>query len=184
MPSSASVLTPPPTESRLWIAASVLRSLDAEATDRTPNETGGILLGYWSAAGREAVVSDWIGPGPRARHARTSFIPDHEYQEAELARRYARSGRMLSYLGDWHTHPKGAPTLSARDIRTLRRIATTAEAGAPTPVMVVLAGGNPWIPSAWIGHIAPTATHRFAWWRSSHLTVEEALVKIFQPLPE
>jgi integrative and conjugative element protein (TIGR02256 family) len=116
-----------------------------------PAETGGVLLGYWVEEGGEPVVTHAIGPGPEAVHERTRFIPDDEYQYAEIARLYRESGRRLSYLGDWHTHPGGAAYLSRNDRATLRRIASYAAARAPRPVMLILAPGPNWEPSAWNG---------------------------------
>ena len=113
-----------------------------EAARRFPHETGGILLGYTEAASRQVVVRVSVGPGPRAIHRRTGFVPDHEYHERETARIYRASGRIWTYLGDWHTHPRGALSLSRADRRTLARIARSAEARAERPIMIVLAGGS------------------------------------------
>ena len=73
-----------------------------------------------------------IGPGPAAVHAARRFAPDADYHEHEVARRYEASGRVDGYLGDWHTHPLGRPRLSRADRRTLRLIARSSAARAPT----------------------------------------------------
>src|SRR3989442_1461190 len=98
---------PPKQLGLAWIAKTVLQTMVVEARRRAPNETGGVLLGYWADAGRQVVITDAVGPGPQAAHRRTSFEPDHEFQEAEIRRLYRGSGRRLAYLGDWHTHPRG-----------------------------------------------------------------------------
>lgn len=133
-----------------WVAISVLDIMVGEAERMFPDETGGVLLGYWSEAGDEVVITDVVGPGPAAVHTAQTFHPDATYQEHEIARIYAASDRHITYLGDWHTHPRAGAYLSRRDRQTLQRIAKHAEARAPIPLMAVLAGGDPWTLGVWI----------------------------------
>lgn len=122
----------------------------AEANRVFPFETGGVLMGYWVDPGGEVVITHATGPGPRAVHGLYSFNPDADYQEEEIARHYEASGRLHSYLGDWHTHPRESAYLSRRDRRTLRKIATCPEARAPIPIMAVLGAGKPeWLLGIW-----------------------------------
>lgn len=127
----------------VWVGTDVLTALAAEATGAYPRETGGVLLGYADPTSRQAVVCAFVGPGPLAVHRRTGFIPDHAHHEREVARIYAESGRVWSYLGDWHSHPDGVLALSRTDRRTLARIAGTPAARAPQPIMIVLADALP-----------------------------------------
>jgi integrative and conjugative element protein (TIGR02256 family) len=76
-------------------------------------------------------------------------MPDYDYQEEEIARVYRDLGRLFTYLGDWHTHPDGRLHLSAIDRKTLKRIADHPAARIHNPVMILLAGGNPWRLGAW-----------------------------------
>ncbi len=119
-----------------------------EADDKYPNETGGIFFGYWSDP-REAVVSRVIGPGPEARHSPCSFEPDSDYQEFELSILYEKSGRLHSYLGDWHTHPTGPALLSTLDRETASTIAHYGEARAPFPLMGVMTWFDAWKLRVW-----------------------------------
>lgn len=118
-----------------------------EASNRLPRETGGILLGHW-ADGRQAVVTHVIGPGPLARHGYSTFEPDYQFQEAEIVRICASVDGGCDYLGDWHSHPRGSPHPSARDIRVLRTIAGYAAARCKHPVMCIVFGGPHWAASA------------------------------------
>lgn len=149
----------------LWVARAALDAMTREADRVSPSETGGVLMGYWTQSptgdvGGEGAVAAVIGPGPRAVHRKWAFVPDHEYQEAEIERIYEACGRRWTYLGDWHTHPDGPALLSNRDRTTLRRIATAEDARAPHPVMVLLAGGRPWRPCAWAAHVGPSRLWR------------------------
>ena len=124
---------------RLWIGLAVRDALLREAARMAPMETGGVLMGYRGEGG-DVVVTAVIGPGPTAMHARARFLPDHAFQEREIARVYQESGRMHTYLGDWHSHPDGPCTLSSRDRVTLRRIGRERDARVPEPVMVLACG--------------------------------------------
>lgn len=135
----------------VWLPEAAYGEMIAEANVRSPLETGGVLLGYRSSNGCDAVVTTVIGPGPKAKHSSHRFVPDYEFQEAEIARLYHRSPHELFYLGDWHTHPGGAAEMSARDKKALKRISTHTDARVPEPIMVILAGGPTWKNSAWCG---------------------------------
>jgi integrative and conjugative element protein (TIGR02256 family) len=121
-----------------WLSTGADQTIREEAARHPLAETGGVLLGYYSPDG-SMVVADATGPGAGALRTADSFHPDVAWQRAEIAARYAASGRINTYLGDWHTHPGGVPLLSPTDVRTLRRIARTAAARAPHPLMAILA---------------------------------------------
>jgi integrative and conjugative element protein (TIGR02256 family) len=131
----------------------VLEAMQREASAMAPSESGGVLLGYWVHPRTEVVITDAVGPGPSAVHGAKDFLPDHEYQEREIAKRYEVSGRQISYLGDWHSHPGGTGSLSPSDEKTLRRIAEAPAARSPMPLMAVLAGGEPWQIAVWCGEL-------------------------------
>jgi integrative and conjugative element protein (TIGR02256 family) len=114
----------------------VMEGLLLEARRCAPLETGGVLLGWRDAT--DVCVTNIIGPGPRATHDRTSFMPDADWQAEQVALLYSQSGRRLAYLGDWHTHPGAAPIPSARDRKTLRVISRHRPARCPNPIMVIL----------------------------------------------
>ncbi|WP_090587609.1 Mov34/MPN/PAD-1 family protein [Arthrobacter subterraneus] len=151
----------------IWIGRNVLDDLLEEAARCAPLETGGVLLGWRT---EDAVcITNMVGPGPDARHARDSFSPDATWQSDQIALLYARSGRRLAYLGDWHTHPGAVPVPSSRDRGTLRAIARHVPARCPEPIMIIL--GQPrdekWVVA---GH-----TIRRDWWARSLRTLQVPL---------
>jgi integrative and conjugative element protein (TIGR02256 family) len=132
----------------LWVAAAVIDDLIRESVEAFPLETGGVLMGY--QVGSETAVRTIIGPGPNAKHSKTTYIPDHEYHEIEVARLYLNSGRRTTYLGDWHSHPNGRLYLSGTDAATLKSIAAHSPARIQRPVMAILAGtADAWKIGAW-----------------------------------
>lgn len=124
----------------IWIPQYLLDQVLDEANKFFPNETGGLLMGYYVDKQQVIVITDIVDAGPKAIHTPTSFIPDYKYQEQEIAKLYELSGRLHTYLGDWHSHPTGSPTLSGKDKRTLGNIAIHSPARAPEPIMLMLGG--------------------------------------------
>mgnify|MGYP001590345474 FL=1 len=131
----------------VWVPSKLLDEMSALAASAYPDETGGVLMGY--DAGNGLVVTAMAGPGPEAIHERQAFAPDSAYHEAQIARIYRESGRRHTYLGDWHSHPDGGATLTYRDKRTLRAIASYRPARASSPIMGILAGGDAWCLTVW-----------------------------------
>lgn len=132
-----------------WVVEAAFTTMVDEVHRAYPLETGGILLGYWAVPFTEVVITDVIGPGPDAMHCEDRFVPDAEYQERELARRYQEASQLYGYLGDWHSHPSGRDRPSWRDYRTLRVIAAYPEARAPVPVMGILSCDEGWTIRVW-----------------------------------
>lgn len=134
---------------KVWVAETALERMTADAQEHFPLETGGVLVGYFADNG-DAVIRTVIGAGPGARHQRLRFEPDHGWQCHRLDELYAGSKGLMVYLGDWHTHPRGSPSMSWLDRRTLLKIAQHPEARCASPLMVIGAGGaSQW---EWVAH--------------------------------
>ena len=118
-----------------------------EASKWSPLETGGVLMGYVSDS-TNVVVTAIVHAGPEAKRTRISFLPDPRFQDDGIAQQYEASGRQDNYLGDWHSHPKGSPSMSWRDRSTLQDIAEYKPARIANPVMVILYGDD-WKIAAW-----------------------------------
>lgn len=137
---------------KLVLPRSTVRELSKLGQEKFPLETGGVFMGMVPTNGHdEYLITKCIGPGPDATHDTHSFRPDYDFQEAEIARHYAETGRKATYLGDWHTHPyQSKAHLSSKDKMTLRRIAHHKEARIDHPLMAVLHGQpGEWLLSAW-----------------------------------
>lgn len=130
-----------------WVDKRLLGQMREESKRWFPQETGGVLMGYWSD--QDATITDIIGPGPKALHTRYSFTPDAKWQEDEIARLYDESGRVKTYLGDWHSHPYGTSCLSVKDLVTLIRVALYKPARAPKPLMGILYNNPHWELVVW-----------------------------------
>lgn len=131
-----------------WVANTANAAMEREATLAYPRETGGVLIGYWATT--DLVILSAVPAGPRAKIDIASFSPDSEFHATETARHYHASHRLHIYLGDWHSHPDGAPKLSSIDRRTLRRIAKDRAARIRRPIMAILSGApGHWTLDVW-----------------------------------
>jgi integrative and conjugative element protein (TIGR02256 family) len=93
-----------------------------------------------------------------------------------LEKMFAHSGGVNTYVGDWHTHPRGVGELSPTDKSTLARIAGKRHDCTNTPTMVILADGQD---SRWL-----VGAHRVVkqTWRpwGMKTTIERLNVKLFE----
>ena len=72
-----------------------------------PNETGGVLLGYFDLRLGWLVVVDAF-PAPADSHAsRTGFERGVEGTLASVAEAGRRTAEIVRYVGEWHSHPAG-----------------------------------------------------------------------------
>lgn len=118
-----------------------------------PRETGGILVGKYSAALDCARVSAASGPPSDSVRGPSWFQRGTRGLQAWLERRWASRGD--HYLGEWHFHPYSAPVPSGTDLQQLGSIARSAEYCCPEPILLIL-GGDPagkWSISA---HVVPS----------------------------
>jgi len=122
---------------RLWIPSATVEILTREAEKMAPLETGGVLAGYITDENEDIVITDIVGPGPKAVHRRTSYSPDYKYHREEVGKIYDRSQGTTSFLGDWHTHPGSGLYLSERDKKALRNIANYPKNFINSPIMIV-----------------------------------------------
>jgi integrative and conjugative element protein (TIGR02256 family) len=137
---------------KCWIETQALTIIKSESERLTPKETGGILLGYWGL--EDVVVTTATGPGPKSKHKSSSYIPDIQFDRDQIAKIYHESGGVITYLGDWHSHPKGGSELSRDDIITLFNIATFELARLATPVMLISVKELcDWTPVVWRNEI-------------------------------
>lgn len=124
----------------VWMSQGLMQTCMDEAVRSFPLETGGTFMGWWADT-TTAVINAVIGPGPEASHGRHHFEPDQKWQIAKIAKHYEASGRLETYLGDWHSHPGASNAmLSWTDRRVLRRIINTPTARCSTPLMAVFFG--------------------------------------------
>jgi len=112
--------------------------------ERLPNETGGVLVGYFDVPRRSVYVVDAL-PAPRdsAEH-KTAFVRGFAGLREELEVIEACSSGQVNYVGEWHSHPDGAGVgPSTDDAALLASIADEMRMdGWPGVMMIVGEGGS------------------------------------------
>lgn len=119
-------------EVRLTDAA--LRLIEKEALASTDKETGGILIGRYEGDGNVAVVTAATERPADSNAGRAWFQRGISGLTAKLRARWVHGEY---YLGEWHSHPGGAPDPSNNDIREMRSIAIDTSYRCPKPIMVI-----------------------------------------------
>lgn len=101
-----------------------------------PKETGGVLVGHYSATGDSAIVTCISRPPRGSRGGRNWFhraIGGVNLWLAQLWR-----FRRHHYLGEWHCHPNSLVTPSPKDILTLSKIASDPATCTPEPLLLII----------------------------------------------
>jgi integrative and conjugative element protein (TIGR02256 family) len=83
-------------------------------------EAGGILIG--SYRGLHIEITECSEPLRRDRRARLRFDRDDPGHQNLAKKRWRESGRILTFVGEWHTHPESFPTPSSIDLNTWREV--------------------------------------------------------------
>lgn len=122
----------------IYISQSVVSVWEAEIRRWYQPETGGMLLGFETVS-EQLVVTQATRPGPLARRRWRCFHPDDAWDIATLADIYEASGRVIRYLGEWHSHSFGNLQPSREDARTMRLIASHEPARMKMPISAIVA---------------------------------------------
>lgn len=127
---------------RFSIDLQLLSLIIHESREKYPNETGGILAGHMEDG--IVKITFVTGPGPKAVHARTSFLRDGEYCQKELNKIFKQTNGTTDYLGEWHSHPFDIGP-SRRDKDSLREIVVDTRYSISNPLMgLCIKKGTEW----------------------------------------
>ena len=79
--------------------------------ERLPNETGGVLLGSFDLERNILYIVDTLPSPPDSEERRELYIRGCEGLREEVEGVEEKTGGMLEYIGEWHSHPRGASTM-------------------------------------------------------------------------
>jgi integrative and conjugative element protein (TIGR02256 family) len=106
-----------------------------------PNEVGSPLFGSYSDDGHEARISG-IGPlSPDSRGTRFSFSRGVRGLRKFFTHLFNSSQGRIHYVGEWHSHPNGAPTPSGTDHDNMMAIARDQKAECPECILIIIGIG-------------------------------------------
>lgn len=117
----------------------VARRSRANGEGRTPTETGGVVCGVWDRVAREVLLVHTLGPPTDSERAPDGFRRGWIGLAATVEAIRERTRRLVSYVGEWHTHPPAhSSSLSVADQQFLVTTAhTMALDGLPALMLVV-----------------------------------------------
>jgi Prokaryotic E2 family A/ThiF family/Prokaryotic homologs of the JAB domain len=94
----------------------------SQCKQNSPNETGGILLGVCNYKTQTIHIYDiWNAP-PKSKGTPGSFIRSKNGLKSKVDLIKERTGEMIGYIGEWHTHPMNLNQLSQQDIDTVNEL--------------------------------------------------------------
>lgn len=128
------------------ISGNAAAEIERLARENLPNEFGGVLFGAISILHRRFTVTRVIPAPPDSTYTATKFELGVEGLKEEVLRLRQRSGETLSYLGTWHSHPKGGGP-SAEDRSSAKKISEL-RLGAPAALLI-------WTPEIFYAAVEP-----------------------------
>lgn len=116
--------------------AQKLQKLRLEAT---PRETGGVLLGVWDFDTRNVYVVECLGAPPDSDETENNFVRGTEGLSLEVQNAVSKTGNIVQYVGEWHSHPDGYSTApSIDDLLLLKWLATNTQTAGIEPLMAIV----------------------------------------------
>ena len=134
----------------LSVPSRVFEGILLACRSAAPSETGGVLGGHYSKLHDCALVACFSGPPIDSKAGRTWFERGVNGLGLWLKTLWAKQADY--YLGEWHFHPGGAPTMSPRDIQEMTSISHSRIYKCPEPVLLIIGGIVPdnWHPGAYV----------------------------------
>jgi integrative and conjugative element protein (TIGR02256 family) len=111
-----------------------------------PNETGGVLLGYIDQKVRTIYVVDVLPAPPDSEAESDGFTRGSQGLQEMLKSVQTKTANIVSYLGEWHSHPRGmSASPSMLDVELLAYLAKMLEYnGLPALMLIVGEAEETW----------------------------------------
>lgn len=104
-----------------------------------PNECGGVFVGKIKE--KTALIEKMMVP-KRFRSNPVFFSRIADFINKWLERVFNQSNGETIYLGEWHSHPNGAPYPSETDYNSMKRIAQNTDVRIETPLLLIVGYDN------------------------------------------
>jgi integrative and conjugative element protein (TIGR02256 family) len=117
------------------LSPGIASDLEALASIGKGQETGGILIGYYSPGRDRAIVTEVSGAPSDSKSTRASFIRGIRGLQKLINAAWKRH---RYYLGEWHLHPNSSPRPSSTDIGQMQDFAADPKRNCSQPVLIVV----------------------------------------------
>jgi len=105
-------------------------------------ETGGILAGTWDRARKIIYVAGHFDPPPDSKHEPTGFVRGMVGIYRTITEVENSTVGNLTYIGEWHTHPRGHISRPSSDDTKLLRWVHDALQWSDAPALILIAGDD------------------------------------------
>lgn len=95
--------------------AGVARKLADMRASKLPNETGGVLIGRHDLRRRILYMVDALPAPPDSEEWPVAYVRGSKDLTAHIEEIQSRTGNMITYVGEWHSHPRGCPAIPSQD---------------------------------------------------------------------
>lgn len=104
--------------------AEIRQKIRSQRSAHFPNETGGVLLGYFDHISQKVFIVDALPAPDDSREEVTGFIRGTAGLETAIKTANDRTANIVGYVGEWHSHPQNhSSDPSHDDIKLLRHLA-------------------------------------------------------------
>lgn len=116
----------------------VLNEIQILCKSSYPNETGGILIGFYNEQYTSAIISKFISAPPDSKSGPTWFVRGINGVKKKLDQLWYKKNEY--YIGEWHYHPDSSSNLSNQDIKQMSEISSNENYKCPEPVLLIVGG--------------------------------------------
>lgn len=126
-------------EYTLFVDEGVFEKLRAIRATSLPEETGGILLGYYDLSVKSVIVVDGLPAPADSKSSRAAFERGIDGLKEAVADAARRTASIVQYIGEWHSHPSGHSAHPSSDdgLQLVYLALRMAEDGLPAVQVIV-----------------------------------------------
>jgi proteasome lid subunit RPN8/RPN11 len=138
-----------------------------------PSETGGLLIGQINSKRKIVYVTRLLGPPKDSRGYAYGFYRGVRDLPETIKEIEQRTGGLLGYIGEWHTHPMGGAELSETDIEAVENLRDMLDR-VPLPTFVTIV-----TPDGIHPHFFEADSPRYEMPRARRLTIRDLFGGLF-----
>lgn len=100
---------------KVYYDQEVQNTMHAIRAELLPNETGGVLVGFYDLSLNTVVIVDALPPPPDSKSTPHSFERGTEKLAEKIKEISMRTAGVVGYVGEWHSHPDNYPAIPSTD---------------------------------------------------------------------
>ena len=119
------------------LTAAAVQQMDRECVQAKAVETGGVLVGHYTADESTAIITEALQPPKDSARGRSWFHRGVAGLRGLLANRWEHQRRTY-YVGEWHYHPSSIVEPSGDDLAQMHSINADPRYRCREPIMVII----------------------------------------------